>query len=124
MSYQMTVEQRPNYVHAKAVGERSADNALRFLREAYQACINAGRSDLLLEMDFSGPSLSPSSIFEVISDRAPDGLKLRRIAYVDTSRDLSQAYFAETVAMNRGVNVRLFADVASATAWLSEQTPP
>jgi hypothetical protein len=29
-------------------------------------------------------------------------------------------YFAETVARNRGVNVRLFQSVAAAEEWLSE----
>jgi len=119
MSYQLTIEQRPGYVHAKVVGERTPENALRFLRESYQACVNAGRKSLLLEMQFSGPSLSTTSIFDVISDRAADGLKLERIAYVDGASNLSQAYFAETVAMNRGVNVRLFQSVSEAASWLS-----
>jgi hypothetical protein len=48
-------------------------------------------------------------------------MKLEKIAYVDGSRDLSQAYFAETVAMNRGVNVRLFPDVAAAASWLTQR---
>jgi hypothetical protein len=30
-------------------------------------------------------------------------------------------YFAETVAVNRGVNVRLFQDVAAAAQWLSDE---
>jgi len=119
MTYQLTVEQRPTYVHAKAVGERTAENALRFLKDAYVACVNAGQSSLLLEMQLEGPRLSESSIFEVLSDRIADGLKLRKIAYVDSARDVSQAYFAETVAMNRGVNVRFFPSVAQAAAWLT-----
>jgi hypothetical protein len=70
-------------------------------------------------MALTGPSMSTTSIFDVIAERAPDGLKLRRIAYVDRSPELSSAYFAETVAMNRGVNVRLFADAAEAASWLT-----
>lgn len=31
--------------------------------------------------------------------------------------------FAETVAMNRGVNVRLFHDLETADAWLSAPSP-
>jgi len=124
MSYQLLVAQRPNYVHAKAMGERTPDNALRFLKDAYFACVSAGQLSLLLEMQLSGPSLSATSIFDVLADRVPDGLKLKKIAYVDGSRELGQSYFAETVAMNRGVNVRLFPSVAQAEGWLSEPALP
>ena len=120
MTYQLTIEQRAGYVYAKATGERTPENAIRFMREAYQACVNGGVSRLLLEMSFSGASLSTTHIFDVIADRAPDGLKLQKIAYVDGSSDVAQSYFAETVAMNRGVNVRLFPDVTAAANWLSE----
>jgi hypothetical protein len=120
MSYQLTIVERPQYVHAKATGERTPENALRFLKDAYAACVNSGRSSVLLEMQFDGPSLSDTSIFDVISDRVPDGLKLRRIAYVDGNREPAGAYFAETVAMNRGVNVRLFPSVALADGWLTQ----
>lgn len=120
MAYQLTVEQRPGYMHARVEGERTPENALRFLKESYAACVNSGRRALLLEMNFSGPSLSTTQIFDVIADRANDGMKLDRIAYVDGSPDLSQSYFAETVAMNRGVNVRLFPSVAAAAGWLTQ----
>jgi hypothetical protein len=121
MSYQLIVEQRPGYVYARVEGERTPENALRFLKDSYAACVHSGRSSLLLEMNLSGPTLSTTSIFDVIADRAPDGMKLEKIAYVDGARDLSQAYFAETVAMNRGVNVRLFPDVAAAASWLTQR---
>jgi len=120
MSYQLTVEQRPGYVHARAEGERTPQNAQRFLRESFVACVNSGRTALLLEMNLSGPPLSTTAIFDVIAERAPDGMKLDRIAYVDSTRDLAEAYFAETVAMNRGVNVRLFPNVAAAASWLTQ----
>src|SRR5262245_2939732 len=119
MSYELTVQQRPGYVHAAATGERTPQNILRFLKEAYVACVNSGCPSLLLEMRFVGPRLSETSIFEVISDRVADGLKLRKIAYVDNAPELSAAFFAETVAMNRGVNVRLFPDVEAAEGWLT-----
>lgn len=120
MSYQLTIVERPKYVHAKATGERTAENALRFLKDAYAACVNSGRTSLLVEMQFFGPSLGDTSIFDVISDRVADGLKLRKIAYVDGNPEPAGAYFAETVAMNRGVNVRLFPTVALAEGWLAQ----
>jgi hypothetical protein len=119
--YQLTLEERPTYLHAKVVGERTPANALRFLEEAYAACIQGGHDSLLLEMAFSGPSLNTTSVYNIISRRVPDGKNLRKIAYVQTEfGDPAMPYFAETVAVNRGVNVRLFQSVDAAEKWLSE----
>jgi len=121
VEYAMTLEENPGYLHATATGERTAANALRFLREAYQACVRLHHDALLIEIRFTGASLSLGSLFGVINDRAMDGASLRRIAYVEPElRDRSHADFAELVAVNRGVNVRLFPDVDAAREWLSE----
>jgi hypothetical protein len=121
MSYLFTVEEQPTYLHAKAVGTHSAQNALRFLEDAYEACVERGYSAVLLEMNLSGPSLALSSIFGVIVHRSDDAMKLRKIAYVDASdRDPEKTKFAETVAINRNVNVRLFRDLEEAKRWMSD----
>ncbi len=38
MDYQLTLIDHPAYLHARGSGPRTADNALRFLKEAYDAC--------------------------------------------------------------------------------------
>jgi len=104
------------------VGDRTPANLLRFLDESYAACVKSGHDALLLEVQFSGPNLSTTSVFNVISEKVPDGRNLSKIAYVQTeSDDPAMPYFAETVAVNRGVNVRLFQSVAAAQKWLSEE---
>jgi len=121
-AYELTIEERPHYLHAKVEGPRTPENAMRFLRESAEACRRLGRDSVLLEMNLAGPSLDTSSVFGVISKATPSGLMLRRIAYVEPApREPARAEFAETIAKNRGVNVRLFRDVASAQAWLSEE---
>jgi len=121
VAYQLTIEERPTYVYARVEGDLTAANALRFLEEAYAACVRTGRSLLLLDMQLHGPDLNTTNVYDVISQRVADGSKLRKIAYVPFQRDdRSMAHFAETVAMNRGVNVRLFESVAAAQRWLSE----
>ena len=46
---------------------------------------------------------------------------ISQIAYVDTNpeHDASLMSFAETVALNRGIGMRLFATVAEAETWLA-----
>lgn len=122
-AYQSTLEERPGYLHARVVGPRTPENAQRFLAEVYAACVRTGLKNVLLEMSFTGPSLGAPGVFSVISQASADGAKLGRIAYVEASADgPGKAQFAETVARNRAVNVRLFPDVAQAARWL-EETP-
>ena len=117
--YRLTLQEHPGYLHAKVEGERTAENALRFFKEVHETCMQKGYVDVLLEMSLTGPSLDTVSVFRVISQRSPPATKFRRMAYIERSESLDKARFAETVAMNRGVNVRLFPDVDTAVAWLS-----
>ena len=117
--YRLTLEKRPTYLHATVTGIHNAENALRFLTEAFDACARMEQSALLLEFNLAGPSLPSSAIFDVVSKRTKVAAKLRKIAYVDNSeRDPEKVKFAETVARNRGVNVRLFREFEAAQSWL------
>jgi hypothetical protein len=121
--YQLTVEERPGYLHAKVVGERTAANAFRFLQESFAACVESGHSSLLLELGLSGPSLGTTAVFTVISQEVAKFRKLHKIGYVQTEvPNPDIPYFAETVAFNRGVNVRLFKDIEAAQRWLAEDS--
>lgn len=71
--YRLAIEEHPRYLDAKVFGDRTPENALRFLEEVYSACVRSGHSCVLLEMRLSGPSLDALSIFQVISQRAGEG---------------------------------------------------
>ncbi|MFZ3323080.1 MAG: hypothetical protein WA190_11960 [Usitatibacter sp.] len=121
MSYHFKIEENPKYLHASASGNNTAENVLRFLRESYETCMTKQVTAVLLEMKFEGPALDTGSIYSVIAQRSESGKQLRKIAYVaPPEREVSKSKFAETVAINRGVNVRLFADVDAARKWLEE----
>lgn len=112
----------PGYLHARATGAHTPQNALRYFIEVHKACVERGFDRVLLDMALSGPPMSPSEIFAVISERSYEGSKLKRIAYLDTTgRDVHEMKFAETVAVNRGVNIRLFLDEEQAKLWISEK---
>lgn len=120
MAYHLEITERPAYLHACVTGERSPENAKRFLEDVYAACAKSGRSAVLLDMRLTGPSLPAASIFHVISRGSLDGAKLRRIAYYEARvADPGRARFAETVAVNRGVNVQLFDDLEEAQRWVA-----
>jgi hypothetical protein len=124
MSYHLTIKELPAYLHATVTGTHTPENALRFLKEVREACVQRGYTAVLLEMNLAGPSLDSTSIFRVIAQRSTEAVGLGKIAYVDaSSRDPEKMKFAETVAINRGVNVRLFQDLAKAKEWMG-QSPP
>jgi hypothetical protein len=116
--YQLTVRECGTYLHARGEGDRTPQNAARFLEEVHAAGTAYGYPDVLLEMSFTGPSLDTVSIFRIISQHSPEAIVFRRIAYVDRAANLDKARFAETIAVNRNVNVRLFPDIEAARDWL------
>jgi hypothetical protein len=121
MPYRLTLEMHPRYLHACATGTHNAANVARMLHEVNDACVRQGITAVLLEMNFSGPSLATGSIFSLVSQGSAAAKSLRKIAYVDSSRrDFEKKKFAETVAVNRGANVRLFPGVEEAARWLAE----
>jgi hypothetical protein len=119
--FQVSLIEESGYLHARAEGPRTPENVLKFFAEVQRACVQAGHAAVLLEMNLEGPSLDAGDIFRVISRGSAEAQGLRRIAYVEASiENPDKARFAETVALNRGVNVRLFADVESAAHWLTQ----
>jgi hypothetical protein len=121
MSYQLSIEEHPAYLHTRASGPMTPENALRFLVESNGAAAARGKRRLLLEFGFSGPGLNGGSIYDIVTARSGHAAAFERIAYVDLSaeRDAEHKRFAETIARNRGVNVRLFRSVEEGRQWLA-----
>ena len=122
MQYEFSALEYPTYLHARATGLHSAKNLLRFLVEANAALERSGRVSLLLELALAGPCLHGGLIHEIVAEHSPDSTRWSRIAYLDLSaeRSVEHMRFAETLARNRGVNIRLFRALAPARYWLTE----
>jgi hypothetical protein len=122
MTYRVTVEQHSTYLHVIGTGENTPENARQYLIDAHKAAVERNCKSILLDMCFSGPGLNLGSIYSVVLDRSPDGAQFERIAYIDRNPNHApdKAEFAELVAQNRGVNVRLFRSITEAEHWLQE----
>ena len=124
MSYTVTFEDKPGYLHARVTGSNSRENVLAYLGDVYRACVARDAGVVLIEEYLLAPSIPLSSVFQVIDARVPNALHaIRKIAYVDTNpeHDLTRMEFAEDVAVNRGLNMRLFPTVAEAVRWLRDE---
>jgi len=120
MSYRLDVMEKSSYLHVTVTGTHSAENARQFLAEIHDICVQRDCHELLVELNVVGPSLPTGTIFDVVSEGSRRALRFRRLAYVDASaeRDLDNLRFVETVAKNRGVNIRFFRKVDEAENWM------
>jgi hypothetical protein len=123
MSYTMQVEPRSTYLYITVTGENSFETVSQYLTEIHDWCLKHNCPNVLLVENLSGPGLRTSSIYELVSGKSTQAARVvGRIAYVDINpaHDLGEMKFAENVAVNRGISVRVFATVQEAEAWLEE----
>jgi hypothetical protein len=120
VSFTLTLDQKPTYLHATVTGVNSQENALRYLEEVRRECLARGCTRLLIEERLDGPRLRTLDVFQVASQASGDIFgAVRAIAYVDVNAENDLMEFAETVAVNRGMPVRVFPSVAE--EWLRNQ---
>lgn len=118
MTYQLTFRQHPAYLHAVVTGENTRGNVMNYLNEIAKECESRDCRQVLIEERLEGARLGTLDVFEIASAGSEKmEYTFRAIAYVDVHAG-PQMPFAETVAVNRGVPVRLFATVPEAAAWL------
>lgn len=119
MSYTLTVTPKPAYLHFVVTGENSLENVTRYLADIQRECAARHCFRALIEERLVGPRLGVMDIFQIASDgshraQAP----FKAIAYVDVNAEGDLMKFAETVAVNRALPVRVFPSVAEAEHWL------
>jgi hypothetical protein len=123
MSYTLHVEPRGTYLYITVTGENSLDTVNRYLSEIHEWCLQYNCPNVLLVENLSGPGLRTSSIYELVSGKSAQAVRVvGRMAYVDLNpeHDLGEMKFAENVAVNRGISVRVFATIQEAEAWLEK----
>jgi hypothetical protein len=119
MSYVLRIEQKPTYLHAVVTGHNTRNNVLHYLEELLRECAARDCWYVLVEERLEGPRLGTMDVFEIASQRGrPLGTRVRGIAYVDVNAAGDLMKFAEDVAVNRGIPVRMFRTVEEAGQWL------
>ena len=119
MTYQQTVEQKPGYQHFRVTGEKSRENVSGYIREIARVCMARGCSRVLIEERLEGSRLDMMEVFDIAAMGSSHALGLlKELAYVDVHAAGDFMRFAETVANNRMMPVRIFPSVAEAERWL------
>jgi hypothetical protein len=124
MSYNLQFEPRSKYVYVTVTGENSVESVNGYLAEVHAWCRQHKCPNVLIVENLAGPGLGTYSIFELVSRKSAGASQVvGRLAYVDINpeHDPKAMGFAEYVAVNRGIPVRIFATVQEAQNWLESQ---
>lgn len=123
MAYQLKVEQKPGYLHFTVTGRNTPDNVTRYMEEVIGECTARRCPRVLIEENLEGPRLGTMDVFTMVTAGAKrfHGM-LEALAFVDLNAEGGVMRFAEDVAVNRGIPVRVFRTVDGAEKWLLAQT--
>jgi len=122
MTYKLTIDQKPTYLHIMVTGQSTRENVMQYMQDVIRECINLNYSAVLIEERLEGARLGMFEVFSMVSEGAKQYLgRLRAIAYADADGDRGLMQFAENVAVNRGIPIRIFSNVPDAETWLLQQ---
>lgn len=119
MTYALTVEQKPTYLHVVITGRNNPENVEQYVADVFRECRARGCWKVLIEERLEGPRLGALEIFAIVSRGSARYVGLATaIAYVDVNAVGDTMQFAEDVAVNRAMPVKVFRSVDEAERWL------
>lgn len=119
MSFSLKFEQKSTYLHVTVTGQNSRETAALYVQEVLRECIARNCNRLLIEERLEGPRLPMLDVFEIVADVSKKAVGLlKAVGYVDVNAKGDLMKFAETVALNRSLPMRVFSTVAEAEQWL------
>ena len=122
MGYKINFIRKPTYLHAIVTGENSKENVVKYLYDILQECTKRNCLKVLIEERLEGPRLGTFDVYSIASLIAIESMgKIKAVAYVDINAEGNLMHFAETVATNRSLPVKVFSTVAEAEKWLQEK---
>ena len=122
MDYKINFKKHDEFLQATVTGKNEANIVSAYLADILAECQRQSCFCVLIDEQLEGERLDASEVFDIASAGAQQALGVfQAVAYVEESMG-AMAEFAETVAINRGMPVRVFRTVAEAEHWLIAQT--
>ncbi len=127
MSYELSYKNEPDYLHIQATGIRNVENFVAISIDLLTMANKHGYSKILLDMRGTTGGLGTFDAYEL---GTKDLTKLWRtigqpkVSIIDLEANRKRFEFMETVAVNQGVNLRMFTDVGEAMEWLGVSKTP
>jgi hypothetical protein len=122
MDYKLTIHEKPSYLHAVVTGHNTKENIAGYIRDTIRECVARKYRKVLIEERLEGQRLRTMDVFGLVEQASRQYLGvLDSIAYVDVNAVDDLMRFAENVAVNRALPVRVFGTVTDAEKWLGEE---
>lgn len=122
MSYRLTSTRADRFLRFTVTGENTPETVAAYMEEVRALHARDPLPGILIEENLTGRGLGVSDIFSLVVRGVGESWSgLRAMAFVDGNprHDAADMQSAENVAVNCGVNVRVFPDVAAAREWLA-----
>ncbi|MBI4809837.1 MAG: hypothetical protein HY799_12915 [Nitrosomonadales bacterium] len=121
-TYDVLFSEKPGYLHAVVTGSNSKENVMSYMADIIQESARKGLRQVLVEERLTGPRIDMMSVFQVASEGGTRAQGLfSAIAYVDMNAEGDLMQFAETVATNRFLPLKVFSTVRDAEDWLKDK---
>jgi hypothetical protein len=121
MEFEYEVQAREGYVEATLTGVRTPTTLIAAAEQVTEVCKELKILKVLVDVRRMTGSLDTLETFEVAGHQIPQRpmtRQLARSAILDLPVNMERMHFFETVAVNRGFNVRVFDDETAAVEWL------
>src|SRR4030042_3858297 len=122
VSFKLTMEKQEDILHIKAEGERTFKTLMKITEQIMEACRQNNTCRVVVDVRAMGGKLNTWETFKLVTScfsRVRNWHVLRKAAIVDREDARTRYRFFETVADNRGYNIRVFEDTAEALKWLA-----
>jgi hypothetical protein len=121
MSFQLQIEETPCYLAARFTGTGTLEEPWRQFELIAENSKRANKNKLLLDFTEAHAKIPLADRYFFVKEmRIFARYKVVKVAVVGRSEQLDYKKFGELVAMNQGVNGRVFTNVEDAEEWLLE----
>lgn len=121
MTFELEMIVKAGFAEAILGGVRTPETLLAAAKQATAFCAERRISRVLIDLRKMSGGLDTLETYEVAGRDLPRQRAVRRVlraAILDRHENIERIRFFETVAVNRGLNVKVFADEDHAREWL------
>jgi hypothetical protein len=126
MENKLDIIENNGYATAKLTGVRRPESLLEAASKTTAFCKERGISHLLIDIRGMSGELDTLETYDVAGQELPNQPNARRLirsVILDHPENLERIRFFETVAVNRGLMVKVFDDEDAAVRWLLADQP-
>ena len=117
-NYQLTFEDRNSYLYVRLTGEDSFAASLSYWNKIADQVKVRGCERMLIHENLVG-KVAEAEMYDIIMDLIPSGLAEVQIAFYDENTDdTALNSLGQTLAMDKGANIKVFPSLEEAKAWI------